>query len=88
MKRNITKRLAAWFMVLCFVLMQMNLPAGCLKLDLSFLNAHAADTMISWQYDKTSPFITYQINADGVTVTANKYDAQKTEHNVQRTAYC
>ena len=82
MKRNITKRLAAWFMVLCFVLMQMNLPAGCLKLDLSFLNAHAEDTMISWQYDKTSPFITYQINADGVTVTANKYDAQKTEHNV------
>ena len=49
MKRNITKRLAAWFMVLCFVLMQMNLPAGCLKLNLSFLNAHAEESL-SWHY--------------------------------------
>lgn len=81
MKRNITKRLAAWFMVLCFVLMQMNLPVGCLKLDLSFLNAHAApgEDQIVWQYDATSPYITYTINEDGTSVTATRYDVTLTQ---------
>lgn len=79
MKRNITKRLAAWFMVLCFVLMQMNLPAGCLKLDLSFLNAHAetTETPMTWQNGATGHPILYEKNDDGTnTVTANHYNVQ------------
>ncbi len=83
MKRNITKRLAAWFMVLCFVLMQMNLPAGCLKLDLSFLTAHAEeqDTMMTWQSNKSTGHpILYEKNNDGTnTVTANRYNVPLAE---------